>query len=259
MSRHRAHAAAGLRRSCPSPELFASAPAARPRSECREQLEQSAARLGPWAQGPFLLGDDLRIEGQRRSDLSWETIAAELPPGLGGARVLDLGCNAGYNSFMFASRGAGYVLGCEPSRFIEQARFLEGIYGSGVDFQATAWQQLEPQIQGRFDLVHCAGMLHREPDPVGLMDRLHELTAPGGTLLLGSMMLADPAMAEHVRFVPLGYDGDSEWRWVPGALALSAIAEAAGFEVGARFGEAPGPPGELETVSGYLRATRRKT
>jgi hypothetical protein len=69
-------------------------------------------------------------------------------------------------------------------------------------------------------------------------------------------MLADPTMAELVRFVPLGYDGDREWWWVPGALALSAIAEAAGFEVDCRFGEVPGPPGEFDTISGYLRATR---
>ena len=240
----------------PLPELFT--PAASP-LESGEQLEQSAARLGPWVQGPFSLGGDLRIEGQMRSDLNWETIASELPPDLGGARVLDLGCNAGYNSFMLAARGAEYVLGCESSRFIEQARFLEGIYGSGVDFQATAWQQLEPQSQGRFDVVHCAGILHRELDPAGLMARLRELTAPGGTLLLGSTMLADPTMAELVRFVPRGHDGDREWRWVPGALALTAIAEAAGFEVSHRFGEVPGPRGEFDTISGYLRATRRKT
>jgi SAM-dependent methyltransferase len=235
---------------------FAAGAAARPRSESEEQLEQRAAALGPWIQGPFLLGDNLRIEGQLRSDLSWRTIAAELSSDLSGARVLDLDSNAGYNSFMFAARGAEYVLGCESSRCIEQARFLEAIYGSGVDFQATTWQQLAPRSQGRFDLVHCAGILHRELDPVGLLARLHELTAPGGTLLLGSMMLADPTMAELVRFVPLGYAGDREWWWVPGALALSAIAEAAGFEVDRRFGEVPGPPGEFKTSSGYLRATR---
>jgi len=257
LSRHRSNPdAADLLFDGPSPERFAPGPAAQSRSESEEQLEQSAAQLGPWVQGPFLLGEDLRIEGRLRSDLSWRTIASELSSDLSGARVLDLGSSAGYNSFMFAARGAEYVLGCEPSRFIEQARFLEAIYGSGVDFQAIAWQQLEPQSQGRFDLVHCAGILHRELDPVGLLARLHELTAPGGTLLLGSMMLADPTMAELVRFVPLGYVGDRDWWWVPGALALSAITEAAGFEVDRRFGEVPGPPGEFDTTSGYLRATR---
>jgi tRNA (mo5U34)-methyltransferase len=257
MSQHHSGSAeANLPFEGPSPERFAPRPTPRARSESPEQIERNVARLGPWVQGPFLLGGSLRIEGQLSSDSSWRTIASGLPSDLSGARVLDLGCNAGYNSFMFSALGAEYVLGCEPSRFIEQARFLEAIYGSGVDFQATTWQQLEPRSQGRFDLVHCAGVLHRELDPVGLLARLHEMTAPGGTLLLGSMMLADPTLAELIRFVPLGYGGDREWWWVPGALALGATIEAAGFGVDRRFGEVPGPPGEFETTSGYLRATR---
>lgn len=228
----------------------------RPRTQSKEEVEQSVARLGPWVQGPFQLGDDVQIDGQVRSDLAWRTIAPELPSELSGARVLDVGCNAGFHSFMLAACGAGYVLGSEPSRFIDQALFLEAIYGSGVDFRAIPWQQLKPESHGSFDLVLCAGILHRELDPVGLLARLHEMTAPGGTLLLGGMMLADPTLAELIRFVPLGYDGDREWWWVPGPLALSSTIEATGFQVERRFGEVPGPAGEFDVTSGYLRASR---
>jgi SAM-dependent methyltransferase len=170
--------------------------------------------------------------------------------------VLDVGSNAGYDPFMFSHRGADYVLACEPFEFIEQAHFLESIYKTGVDFQRIGWQDLDPAEHGVYDLVHCHGVLYHEPNPMGLLSRLWHLTAPGGTLLLGSMMLADPTLSEYARYVPLSYYGDPTWWWVPGRLALRWMIETAGFDVDGAFGESPGPPGEFETVNGYVRATR---
>jgi hypothetical protein len=82
------------------------------------------------------------------------------------------------------------------------------------------------------------------------------MTAPGGTLLLGSMMLADPTLAEYARFVPISYYGDPTWWWVPGRLALRWMVETGGFDVEREFGQAPGPPGEFRTINGYVRAVR---
>jgi tRNA (mo5U34)-methyltransferase len=225
------------------------------RSE-REQLAAQAEALQPWLQGPFLLGGDLVVGGAWRNDLRWRALGPELPDDLSGLRVLDVGSNAGYDPFMFALRGAEHVLACEPYQFIEQARFLESIYRSGVDFQQIGWQSLDRDEHGVFDLVHCHGVLYHELDPAGLVRRLRELTAPGGTVLLGSMMLADAMLAEYARFVPGSYYGDPTWWWVPGRLALRWLVETSGLDVEDDFGEHPGPPGEFETVNGYLRASR---
>jgi SAM-dependent methyltransferase len=224
--------------------------------EERARLAARAAELEPWLQGPFLLGGDLVVGGVWRIDVRWADLEAEVPADLGGRRVLDIGSNAGYDPFMFSLRGAGEILACEPFEFIEQARFLESLYRSGVDFQPIGWQDLDPKRHGTFDLVHCHGILYHEPDPTSLLARLFEMTAPGGTLLLGSMMLADPELAEFARFVPRSYYRDDSWWWVPGPLALRAMIESAGFEVERAFGKSDGPPGEFPTVSGYLRATR---
>ena len=222
----------------------------------RERLLARAEELQPWLQGPFLVGGDLVIGGAWRNDHRWVLLDGVLPPDLSGQRVLDVGSNAGYDPFMFRRRGADHVLACEPFEFIEQALFLEEIYRTGVDFERIGWQDLDPAQHGAYDLVHCHGVLYHEPNPMGLMARLWHMTAPGGTLLLGSMQLADPALSEHARFVPLSYYGDPTWWWVPGRLALRWIVETAGFDVVEAFGESPGPPGEFPTINGYVRATR---
>ncbi|HEX3279170.1 MAG TPA: DUF1698 domain-containing protein [Thermoleophilaceae bacterium] len=222
----------------------------------RERLTARAEELQPWLQGPFLLGGDLVIGGAWRNDQRWVVLDAELPGDLTGSRVLDVGSNAGYDPFMFKRRGADYVLACEPFEFIEQALFLESVYRTGADFQRIGWQDLDPAEHGTFDLVHCHGVLYHEPNPMALLARLWQLTSPGGTLLLGSMQLADPTMSEYARYVPLSYYGDPTWWWVPGRLALRWMVETAGFDVAGAFGESPGPPGEFETINGYVRGTR---
>jgi SAM-dependent methyltransferase len=225
-------------------------------AEERDRLVARAKELEPWLQGPFLLGGDLVVGGIWRIDSRWANLGAEIPEDLGGSRVLDVGSNAGYDPFMFNLRGAGEVLACEPFEFIEQAHFLETLYRTGVDFQRIGWQELSQERYGSFDLVHCHGVLYHEVDPIGLLSRLYEMTAPGGTLLLGSMMLADPALSELSRFVPRAYFRDETWWWVPGQLALRSMIESVGFEVTSSFGESSGPDGEFATINGYFRAVR---
>lgn len=222
----------------------------------RDELVKTAEQLAPWLQGPFLLGGDLVVGGAWRIDSRWLNLAPEVPESLRGQRILDVGSNAGYDPFMFNLREPDFVLACEPFAFIEQARFLESIYQTGVDFRPIGWQELEPETHGAFDLVHCHGVLYHECDPLGLLKRLYEMTAPGGILLFGSMMHADPRLAELARFVPLSYFGDETWWWVPGPLALQSMIESVGFVVERTFGGSDGPPGEFPTLNGYVRAAR---
>lgn len=220
----------------------------------RAELLARAEELQPWLQGPFLLGGDLVIGGAWRNDQRWVNLGPELPD-LSGKRVLDVGSNAGYDPFMFKRRGAAEVVACEPFDFIEQARFLESVYGTGVDFRKIGWQDLDAAEMGGFDLVHCHGVLYHELEPIAMLRRLREVTAPGGTLLLGSMMLASPELSEHARFVAGAYYGDPTWWWVPGRLCLRWMIEACGFDVDREFGRSEGPRGEFPTINGYFKAS----
>lgn len=222
--------------------------------ERREELLRRVEQLHPWLQGPFWLGGDLVIGGTWRNDQRWVGLAPEVPADLAGKRVLDVGSNAGYDPFMFRKRGAAEVLACEPFEFIEQARFLESIYRSGVDFRPLRWEDLDPAEHGRFDLVHCHGVLYHDLHPMALVDRLRDMLAPGGLMLFGSMMLGSPELAEYSRFVPGAFYGDPTWWWVPGRLCMRWMLEAAGLRVEREFGLADGPPGEFDVVNGYFRA-----
>ena len=89
-----------------------------------------------------------------------------------------------------------------------------------------------------------------------LLERLRAMLTDDGTLLFGSMMLADAEISECARFVPGSYCSDPSWWWVPGRLAMRWMLEAVGLQVEEEFGLAPGPPGEFPTVNGYFRARR---
>lgn len=220
------------------------------------RLAKRADDLAPWLQGPFLVGGDLVVGGAWRTDTRWQTLGAEVPESLAGMRVLDIGSNAGYDPFRFNLLGPDYVLACEPFAFIEQARFLNEIYKTDIEIRQTGWQGLSADVEGQFDLTHCHGVLYHEVDPLGLLEKLFEMTTPGGLCLFGSMMHADPTLADLARLVPLAYYEDETWWWCPGPVAMRQMLESVGFEVEKTFGVSNGPPGEFATINGYFRAIR---
>ncbi len=217
-----------------------------------ERLRARADQLAPWLQGPFYLGGDVLIEGTWRNDQRWDAIREHVPE-VSGKRILDIGSNAGYDPFMFHALGAFEVLACEPFEFIEQARFLESVYRTGIQFEPIGWQKLDPERYGKFDLVHCNGVLYHEPDPLGMLARLRTMVADGGQLLLGSMMLADVELSEHARFVRGAYAADPTWWWVPGRLALRWMIDASGFDAEPLPIRFDGPMGDFPVINGYIR------
>jgi SAM-dependent methyltransferase/predicted O-methyltransferase YrrM len=227
--------------------------------EERRRLEAQAAELDPWLQGPFLLGGDLVVGGAWRCDLRWEGLGQRLPASLQGLKVLDVGSNAGYDAFMFKHRGADDVVACEPFAFFRQAEFLESIYRIGVDLRQLGWQGLDADELGRFDIVHCNGVLYHEPHPIRMLQRLRTVVADDGQLLIGSMMLPDPELSEYVRFVAGSYAGDPTWWWVPGRLALRWMLESTGFSVDEEFNTSEGPRGQFSVINAYLRCTPRES
>jgi hypothetical protein len=166
--------------------------------------------------------------------LRWSELERQLPPSLGDRRVLVVGGNAELDAAAFRTRGEEHVVACEGD-----------------------WEGLAADRDGRFEIVHCNDLLHRVLEPMTLLRRLRALTAPGGTLLMGSMMLADPERSEYLRFIPSAHAGDANLWFIPGRLAFRWMVGTAGYDVEAEFGLQEGPRERFPILSGYLRATAR--
>lgn len=122
----------------------------------------------------------------------------------------------------------------------------------GADSEAD-WRSVSAEEHGRFDVVRCRGLLHREPDPLGLLARLRELVADDGRLELEAVVLEAGEDAASTLLVPHGFGGDASWWWVPGRAALRWMLEAAGFEAELqRETFVPGPPGSFPVLEGSV-------
>ncbi len=100
-----------------------------------------------------------------------------------GARVLDVGCAAGY--FMQVMRDHGHdILGVEPSASIakvaQQELGADRVFVGLLD-QAPAERGYRA---GAFDLVTMWDVIEHIPDPQATLRRVRQLLAPGGRLLL---------------------------------------------------------------------------
>ena len=95
-----------------------------------------------------------------------------------GKRILDLACNEGFFSIEVSRAGASEVVGVDinPLR-IKKARFVHKLLKlQNVQFEQGDVYRLGSQmLGGRFSVVLCLGLLHRVPDPFGLIRVVSEL------------------------------------------------------------------------------------
>jgi SAM-dependent methyltransferase len=185
--------------------------------------------------------------------LRWTELDQHIGP-IAGQRVLVIGGDVAYDAGAFEVRGASYVAAFRASNALDSPSRHGSTNGSTVDFRQLDWSELDPASYGCFDLVHCNDLLHRVLEPTSLLRNLRRMLVPGGTLLIASMVLADPERSEYLRFIPDHHAGDSTWWFVPGRLALRWLLQTAGFEVQEEFGEREGPRDRFPVISGYFRA-----
>jgi len=149
----------------------------------------------PWAEGPL---DAL--------DFPRRTVEELIDPTSSIENALDVGCAVGRSSFMLAEL-ADSVLGVDySSSFIDAAKAISESGELNYEYheEADRWKKGKAIIDkipdnlqfevgdacnlrgdlGSFDLVHAANLLCRLPNPKAFLERLNQLVAPGGQLLL---------------------------------------------------------------------------
>lgn len=160
-------------------------------------LESALRGLMPWRKGPFRFGD-LTVDTEWRSDLKWDRLAPALD--LKGQRVLDVGSGSGYHLWRMLEAGAAEVLGIDPS-VLFHCQFA-AIKGLIQDPRAASLpltlEQFNPGLL-RFDAVFSMGVLYHRKDPLIHLEQLRECLAPGGQLLLETLVVEGD---EHTCLVP---------------------------------------------------------
>ena len=220
------------------------------------EIREEIARLAPWFHNLHLPSGTQTAPDHFLGDFphfKWREIAPHLPADLSGARVLDIGCNAGFYSVALAARGAE-VLGIDvDEHYLAQARWAKRHFAADrVAFRrASIW---EVDRLGRFDLVLFMGVLYHLRHPLLALDLLAS-TGPDmlvfQTLTHGGEGVASDAREDQgfasrhrledpdwpkMAFIETSFAGDPTNWWVPNHAAVEAMLRSAGFRIEARPG-----------------------
>jgi SAM-dependent methyltransferase len=222
------------------------------------------ARVPLWFH-TFALGDAAYTPGVAR-DHRYRVPC--LPADLSGARVLDVGTFDGFYAFLAESRGASRVVAIDNEQYRGWVRARWGVeLEGGEGFRAIAelldseveYLRIDAfeldQLDERFDLVLCFGILHRVENPLGLLRILGERLAPGGELLLETHGAASTNSTAAIDVYGPGdiYANDDFVYWGFGGAGLDKLALTAGFE-GAEVLAAPVIDGHPRIIASLRQA-----
>jgi tRNA (mo5U34)-methyltransferase len=166
-----------------------------------------------------------------------------LPASFATLRVLDVGTFDGFYAFVAEARGAERVVvdseqhvewvrarwGCELEGG-EGFRTIAHLLGSRVKYRRLEALRLG-ELGETFDFVFCLGILHRVPDPLGLLRIMRARLADAGRVLLETYGVHGDDGSPCIRVHRPGdvYADDEFVYWGFGAEGLRRLAGLAGF------------------------------
>ena len=167
-----------------------------------------------------------------------------LPASFATLRVLDVGTFDGFYAFVAEARGAERVVAVDSEQHVEWVRARWGyemkggegfraiarLLGSRVEYHRLDASRLG-ELSEAFDFIFSFGILHRVPDPLGLLRILRARLANAGRLLLETYGINGDDGSPCIRVHRPGdvYTDDEFVYWGFGAEGLRRLAELAGF------------------------------
>lgn len=225
-------------------EVAAAVPIEATAGEAREVLSSV-----PFWFHTFLLNRDLDLytPGEAR-DHGYRL--GSIPDSFRGLSVLDVGAFDGFYSFLAETRGATRVLAVDNEQYVRWVRdrwgieldggegfnAIHGLLGSNVEYRRADAFALG-DVDERFDVVFCFGILHRVENPLGLLGILTSRLAEGGRILIETYGVPDDEDAEDgaLRVAAPGTvypkDGFVYWRFSSSALGNLAACTGMEFEL----------------------------
>ena len=194
--------------------------------ETMDALHSALMGLHPWRKGPFELCG-LHLDTEWRSDWKWDRLADAIAP-LTGRRVLDVGCGNGYHCWRMLGAGATEVIGVDPTPlFILQFKAVQHYLQQPAIHVLPMTLEAMPEHLHVFDTVFSMGVLYHRRDPMAHLASLKHKLAPGGQLVLETLVIEgdDDALLEpNGRYARMG----NVWQLPSPGLASSWL-KLAGF------------------------------
>ena len=108
--------------------------------------------------------------------------------GLGGKRVLDIGCGGGILADSMARKGAS-VLGIDLSTKALRVAQLHAMEAAtpNVEYREISAEGLAAELPGAFDVVTCMEMLEHVPRPESVVQAAASLVKPGGWVFFSTI------------------------------------------------------------------------
>ena len=163
-----------------------------------EALKEKLRRWEPWSHRLDFDNGVSTLDCARRTPFNESPLikfahaASAIPfAELAGGRLLDIGCNAGYNSIRAALKYQFSTTGVDTDwRHIQVARFLAALADASCDFElGNAETFTRP---GAFDVVLHFGTLYHLPNPLLSLRQTFENLKPDGYLALETQVYDHP-------------------------------------------------------------------
>ena len=183
------------------------------------------------------LGDGVVTPGLAQHTVEHASIYFGMPEDLTGKRVIDIGCSDGMFSFEAERRGANEVLAIDTSRPEDKCfgkahswpagiNFCKNVLDSEVEVRDQDFRDLPLGEQWDVVLFYC--VLYHLKDPIGALQKLEQITNPGGVCLIETAYSKSPDGAPTWEYRP-GHHGDSTNQWYCSLTGLQTALKAVGF------------------------------
>jgi 2-polyprenyl-3-methyl-5-hydroxy-6-metoxy-1,4-benzoquinol methylase len=199
-----------------------------------EALSQKLRLWEPWGHRVDFDNGVSTKEFKRRIPFSeqplykFRGVEAAIPFGdISGARLLDIGCNAGYNSVHAAVKYGACCTGIDiVPKHVEISRFFSEIAGINAQFFiASAETFSRPE---EFDIVLHFGTLYHLPNPVLSLRTTFDNLRAGGYLALETQVYDHPEDANICYFMHLQNNDPTNF-WALSTSVLTKCLELVGF------------------------------
>jgi 2-polyprenyl-3-methyl-5-hydroxy-6-metoxy-1,4-benzoquinol methylase len=199
-----------------------------------DALKEKLRRWEPWSIRVDFSNGVSTKELKRRTPFNQEplhkfsVVEAVIPfAELSGGKMLDIGCNAGYNSIAAAAKYGLSSTGIDVvQRHIEISRFFSELAGVDAQFHIASAETFSRPRE--FDVVLHFGTLYHLPNPVLSLRATFENLKPGGYLALETQIYDHPQDPNICYFMHMQHNDPTNF-WALSTHVLKKNLELIGF------------------------------